>query len=357
MTPPTPIDVARISRAWRSLNSYRPLSLQVFDTQATLYSQLAPLPQSLLPHVPIRLSHAAEAIEHNADILERVAQLAAMPKPFDPSALSEEQLAQAVADFPDVVDGLLALVRDWSGDSEKEREKVLGPILRAVEEAAGDAVASGAVERQEDFSVLVPGAGLGRLAWEVARRGFFVQGVEASYVLLLLCNFVLNGQANVDKPLHIYPYAHHTGMVVGLNEQCAEVRFPDVKPREVKSGNFGMVAGEFLEVCDGNEGRWDCVVTCFHVENCHSIISVVRRVAEVLRSGGVWINLGGLDYRFEDSQTEPCIELTAEELDLVMVRSGFRVVKREWVTCKPPFAPGGMIEEEVDATFTVAVKL
>lgn len=41
-------------------------------------------------------------------------------------------------------------------------------------------------------SVLIPGAGLGRLAWEIARLGYICQGNEWSFFMLFSSNFVLN---------------------------------------------------------------------------------------------------------------------------------------------------------------------
>lgn len=41
-------------------------------------------------------------------------------------------------------------------------------------------------------SVLIPGAGLGRLAWEIARLGYSCQGNEWSFFMLFSSNFVLN---------------------------------------------------------------------------------------------------------------------------------------------------------------------
>lgn len=40
--------------------------------------------------------------------------------------------------------------------------------------------------------VLVPGAGLGRLAFEIARKGYQCQGNEFSLFMLFASNFVLN---------------------------------------------------------------------------------------------------------------------------------------------------------------------
>lgn len=40
--------------------------------------------------------------------------------------------------------------------------------------------------------VLLPGAGLGRLALEIAAKGYAVQGNEFSYQMLFASNFILN---------------------------------------------------------------------------------------------------------------------------------------------------------------------
>ena len=46
--------------------------------------------------------------------------------------------------------------------------------------------------KTEDVRVLVPGAGLGRLAFEIARLGYSCQGNEFSYFMLITSNFILN---------------------------------------------------------------------------------------------------------------------------------------------------------------------
>ena len=48
---------------------------------------------------------------------------------------------------------------------------------------------------KEDVQVLVPGAGLGRLAFEIAKRGYSCQGNEFSLFMLFASNFVLNKYA------------------------------------------------------------------------------------------------------------------------------------------------------------------
>lgn len=47
-------------------------------------------------------------------------------------------------------------------------------------------------ETRHEVQVLVPGAGLGRLAWNFVQEGFSVQGNEFSLFMLLASNFILN---------------------------------------------------------------------------------------------------------------------------------------------------------------------
>lgn len=337
--------------------AYRGLSLQVFDTQAHSFYKLPDIQKGMIPNVPIRLSHVAEAVEHNADLLERVASLTGISTPFLPEETDQESLDQTVADFPDVVDTLLGVVRDWSSAGSKDRARLYDCVIEAVHDAAHDAESSlAASDSANRFSVLVVGASLGRLSWELARLGFSVQGVENSYLQLFTSNFILNGLATPDDTLHLYPFVHHTGMVSSADEQLREIHFPDVDPRLLEETDFSMVAGEFLSLYD-EEGVWDCVVTCFSIENTHSIISYVRRIAKILKVGGVWINHGCLDYRFDDSDTEPSIEINKEELDFVIARTGLRVIRRDSYLCRPPCVVSGMVLEQYESTFLVAVRV
>ncbi|CAN8067802.1 unnamed protein product, partial [Agarophyton chilense] len=121
-------------------------------------------------------------VEHNADVIERIAELAGIDNSCDPDEIIHDELEQTVADFSDVVNGLLAIVRDWLVVGEKDRMLTYDPIIHAVDEAVEDAMTSGTVAERKYFSVLVPGASLGRLSWELARLGLTVQEVKSSYL-------------------------------------------------------------------------------------------------------------------------------------------------------------------------------
>ena len=81
---------------------------------------------------------------------------------------------------------LKQFVREWGAGGQLERDAAHTPLLAALHRALPRGP-------QEHARVLVPGAGLGRLAWEVARLGFRAQASEFSYFMLLAANYVLNG--------------------------------------------------------------------------------------------------------------------------------------------------------------------
>lgn len=135
---------------------------------------------------------------------------------------------------------LKQLVRDWSSFGSLERELAYGPIIQTVEERFGSIP-----ENERNLvRILVPGAGLGRLAFELAWRGFSTQGNEFSFYMLLASHFVLNKTKKVDEHL-IYPYIHSSSNWRTAQDMFQEVRFPDVKPSELPHQvDFSMVAGE-----------------------------------------------------------------------------------------------------------------
>ena len=101
---------------------------------------------------------------------------------------------------------LKQFVREWGSEGAKEREQSHGPMLQALQElcpAATSCRATGAAAGPA--RVLVPGAGLGRLAWEAARCGYRSQGSEFSYFMLIASNFLQNRLQHHGQ-VHTHPW-------------------------------------------------------------------------------------------------------------------------------------------------------
>lgn len=59
-------------------------------------------------------------------------------------------------------------MRDWSSLGSSERKQCYGPIIEEIEKKYPPDKF-----KRSDIQILVPGAGLGRLAFEIASRGKF----------------------------------------------------------------------------------------------------------------------------------------------------------------------------------------
>jgi len=181
--------------------------------------------------------------------------------------------------------------------------------------------------------VLTPGAGLGRLSWEIAHLGFNSQGNEFSYFMLLASQFILNNDLGIKK-LKIHPFILQNSNIIKIEDEVRSIAIPDISPFTIMSPgqnkpDFSMCAGEFVEVYKQQKGRWDCIVTCFFVDTAKNIIEYVETFWEILKPGGYWINLGPLLYHYADSDVEQSIELSYNEFKHVILSYGFIFLREE----------------------------
>lgn len=254
-------------------------------------------------------------------------------------------------DMEKVKTTLKQFVRDWSSEGKAERDACYKPILEALDSR----YPPGAVRNK--LRVLCPGAGLGRLCAEVAALGFSCQGNEVSYFMLLGSNFVLN-MCNTLFEFSIFPFIHQTSNVLSIADQAREIKIPDVNPREMipKEIEFSMAAGEFIESYAEQHGEWDCVCTCFFIDTAKNIVEYIEVISNILKPGGLWINLGPLLYHFADTNDALSVELTYEEVMHVARQYGFDIQGETVYKCPYTANDRAMMQVVYSSAFFVAVK-
>eukprot|EP01135_Chromosphaera_perkinsii_P011579 Nk52_evm18s2449 gene=Nk52_evmTU18s2449 len=295
------------------------------------------------------------------------------------------------ADMEKVRSTLKLFVRDWSSLGERERQICYKPIvdelIRRFGSGNGCANAyfeenttntsatsdrgfnemsdcrdfsfrrgSSLMEARAKVSVLVPGSGLGRLAYEIAREGFTCQGNEFSFYMLLASNFVLN-RSDGSNYYAIYPWIHSYNNHQRFEDQVKPVMIPDVLPSNLPvTADFSMAAGDFLEVYR-DPASFDCVATSFFIDTAHNVVAYIERIWEILRPGGCWINFGPLLYHYSDMQGEQSVELSLDEVLDVARHYGF-VIERETrdIECTYIGSERGMMNVVYKCAFFVAVK-
>jgi len=217
------------------------------------------------------------------------------------------------------------LVRDWSQDGVPERKAAYDKIINKISDLFKDEVKS-------EIKVLVPGAGLGRLAFDIAKVGFECQGNEFSLFMLLTSNFVLNKCMNSVNTFKIYPYIHNFCNNVSDKDQMKSVMFPDIDPNSLpEDRKFSMIGGDFLDVYNDSEylNSQDCVTTCFFMDCAHNICDFIQTIHKVLKTGGYWINLGPLLYHFSDMPGESSIEPSYDCVRGIIADFGFEFLEEE----------------------------
>nr|CEL65888.1 TPA: hypothetical protein BN1204_017180 [Neospora caninum Liverpool] len=255
---------------------------------------------------------------------------------------------------------LRQFVRDWSDEGKEEREAAYGPLLEALESRFP------IHDRSKPPRVLCPGSGLGRLPFEVTRRGYACQGNEFSYFMLMGSDFILNHALKV-RSVPLQPYCLSTSNRRGQHDHLQTVWIPDVSPNEHISPDtdFSMCAGEFVEVygCSddtpsgipGASQPFDAVLTSYFLDTARNVLLYIRTIAKILRPGGLWANIGPLLYHYAEMPNEMSIELAWDELEEV-IKLWFDIEKIEWRDAYYTSNPNSMMQVQYHCVFFVAVR-
>jgi carnosine N-methyltransferase len=154
---------------------------------------------------------------------------------------------------------------------------------------------------------LVPGAGLGRLVFELCCEGFDTEGNEISFHQLLASSYILNFCPEENKHT-LFPWIHSFSNHQSRTNHLKSVQIPDVRPgtllgaRET-AGEMSMSASDFLLLygSEGHRNTFDAVATVFFLDTAPNIVRYIEAIRNCLRSGGLLINVGPLLWHFENN--------------------------------------------------------
>ncbi|KAJ7075566.1 N2227-domain-containing protein [Mycena belliarum] len=251
---------------------------------------------------------------------------------------------------------LKQFVRDWSVEGRVEREACYTPM----KDALLLHFAHVAPTERGRVRVLIPGAGLGRLAHDVAALGFTAQGNEFSHYMLLASHFVLNRTTAVGAHT-LYPYVHTFSNTPTADALLRPIAIPDVLPSDLPDGaDFSLVAGDFEEVYTdaAQQGAWDAVLTCFFIDTAKNVTSYLRTLHALLAPGGVWVNMGPLLWHWENNTTgDASVELSLAEVKALARAVGFRLSDERTIDTAYTSNAQGMLGYVYHAAFWTATKV
>lgn len=280
--------------------------------------------------------------------------------------------------------------REWSAEGQIERSKCFDPVITALQTEFNLRKEDSPDLDRSVMHVLVPGAGQGRLVFDICRAGFSVEGNEISYHELMASALVLNHTQKAGQ-FQIAPFALSCSNHISRSDQFQTVRMPDVHPSSelsIANGSnvpaserMGMATGDFCVVYSQAEykGVFDTVATVFFIDTAPNIIRYIEAVRNCLKLGGLWINLGPLlwhhgPHKDDDNNEEKekknfdvsdagigdpgSVELTHEEVVALVEHLGFTLEKQEFGTFETGYMtnPRSMLQSTYRPVFWVARK-
>jgi len=348
-----PDEQRHFTRVCNSLAQHSSIQLSLVNNYAARIANLSPAQQLLLPsrlkpntaELKSRMENVANAGARNQNFLDHILMHANQPSSQDHyhyrQQLGDKYVWESAEDCDKVGSVLKSAVRDWSEEGRGEREQCYKPVIDGLNKHG---VAGG--------KVFVGGAGLGRLALELIGEGFAVQGNDVSYHMLLASDYILNCLGG-DTSFHISPYVNATTNQVSLEDSVRSTVIPDIDPQSLltKSGkqpDFSMAAGEFVECYSKEEekGQWDGIASCFFLDTAGFVGDYVKCIWEMLKPGGVLVNLGPLLWHWTstvggrpdeatygrrnvDVRYTGSVDMTWEDLREVLVLVGFEIVEEK----------------------------
>jgi carnosine N-methyltransferase len=253
------------------------------------------------------LNSVDDAIDQNAELSTAIVN--AGLEAFGVTASSGESKVSSVwkgtataSDLDKARSTLRQFYRDWSAEGAAERTECLAPIITDLQAERHDLGG-------KKMNVLVPGAGLGRLVFELCKAGFNVEGNEISYHQLLASSYILN-YCRGPQIHALYPWIHNFSNHTSRSQHLQVVRIPDVHPKsELFSGTssdlvgeMSMSASDFLSLYNGEDQRdsYDAVATVFFLDTAPNPIRYIQTIHNCLNKGGIWTNIGPLLWHFEN---------------------------------------------------------
>ena len=246
------------------------------------------------------------------------------------------------------------LMRDWTIESKPERDNNYGNVLKELKKYFN--YEDKELMKKNNYKALVPGTGCSRMAFELAKRGFEVEANDFCYIYILCDDYLFNYSHKNEFQYcpSIHTFSNH------YNEDSVIKRyaFPDVDIRdELKKSEakpIKFVKGDFLLLYKGKKDLYDRLVTSFFIDVSKNIVEYVEIMHDLLKKGGVWINLGCLDYYH--SKFHNSIDLTWDELRLVIQNYDFEL-KNEVMEFVPyGVKQGSAVSDSYGTVFFTAVK-
>jgi hypothetical protein len=207
------------------------------------------------------------------------------------------------------------VVRDWSEQGQSIRRSLYTWCVDMVE----------IYHFKEDnkrfvLPILIPGSGLGRLAYELSTAGYSVEANDVSISMAAVASKLWNNLAARSRNLHPFCFDFLVNEV-DSGSRYDSVAFPDIN---VSPGErLSYTLGDFVTTYGSNQRKdhYGAVVTCFFIDTATNIYEYLAVISSALCSGGLWVNVGPVQWH-----TNAIVQPSGTELKMLVEGFGFEVL-------------------------------
>jgi SAM-dependent methyltransferase len=273
-----------------------------------------------------RIDRLATLFEHNARLLqEQVFQPFPVTKVLPVNQPQQECRWTAARPLPDQPPHRVTVVPEESS-SYDSASQVMAHITRdwtyfgrLVRQSTYDWCRDQLSDLSSGASVLVPGAGLGRLAYDLARDGYSVEANDSSLLMASAAYAIL--QKRVGGTLYPFLMDFFTNEV-DTEQRYEPVVFPDAAMHEDMKANLSYTIGDFEETYStpSYKGQYNGIVTCYFLDTATNIYHYLVTIHNILEKGGVWVHVGPLQWH-----RNALLHPSANELKGLVESMGFQV--------------------------------
>lgn len=288
---------------------------------------------------------------------ETLPPLARYIPPYNPSKQGSTYFGSEELPYEDAAQIIAHITRDWTVDGTSIRMMTHNWIVDQLWKHHKQLVGSTCKLSQRSIysPVLVAGAGMGRLAYNIAftyeeiyaqseisenytKQHYFpfeVEAVDSSIVMASAAHHILNDDTEQYK---VYPFVNDPFVnEVDTEKRWQPMHFPEKKvisslkhwkhePQQyetiINEPFLAYTIGDFVTTyaSTAKKGIYGSIATCYFIDTATNIYEYIITIKNLLRHGGLWTNLGPVQWH-RNAQLQPSVDELRQMIELF----GFRI--------------------------------
>lgn len=162
--------------------------------------------------------------------------------------------------------------------------------------------------------ILVPGAGLGRLAWELSTQlQHPVEAIESSLCMTAAAYTILHGHTFQIHPYAMDPFTNE----IDSSKRYDNVLIPDIDPtvltvnqNQMLSYTFGDFNSEYMH---NHRSFYSAIVTCYFLDTATTVYDYLMTIEGILIQNGLWVNVGPLQWHSNNQ-----VPMAVDEIRMIL---------------------------------------